>query len=70
MEWVKYNPKMGIEEGWYVVLINGNPHCIYYGTRNWKSPWHMPSEWKDPEYYCKLKNTENFSNVKSYLTMD
>lgn len=42
------------DKGWYVVLISRNPHVVYFGFRNWMSPWHIAEEWKDPTHYIKI----------------
>ncbi len=59
MDWVDVRdkkPDPEKDQGWYVVLLPWckKPHIVYFAFRNWKSAWHMPDEWKDPEFYIKL----------------
>ena len=66
MEWTNIKERMPDSEkerGWYVILIKGSqtPHCVYFSHRNWQSPWHMPEEWNEVTYYCRL------DPIKDYL---
>jgi hypothetical protein len=58
--------------GWYVTMVKfGNePQLIYYGFRNWQSPWHMPKHWKEPDYYLAVPYAPDILYPKSYCTMD
>jgi pyoverdine/dityrosine biosynthesis protein Dit1 len=60
MEWVNIKdriPDPVKESGHYVVLIGGKPHIVYFGQRNWNTPWHIPIEWKEPTHYIRLEDT-------------
>jgi hypothetical protein len=74
MEWndIKIKqPDSEKEAGWYVVLINRKPHVVYFGFRNWNSPWQMPNEWQQPTHYIKLDSIKDFwSNYESMAIMD